>query len=332
MFLISTIIPIYNSSDHLGRCLDSLLTAQIDNVNNEIILVNDGSTDNSLEICEQYAKKHKNLKVLSQSNQGPSAARNLGIENAVGEYITFVDSDDYVEKDYCKEILSAHKSYPNVDIITFGYFKVENNKRKENYSVSKFDEIIHNKEIKNLLKNTVDYGFLLFPVNKLYKKSLILSSSLFPTNIRLGEDTIFNLKLFYNATNIVFVKKSIYNYYYNEKSVTSQKYKPDLIKRMAAHFQLKLDFYKCKSDLNNKLYFKDIGRINLEKTFYAFLGNSLANPNLDFIEELKHIRELDLIKFGFKYCEIKDINGVKRKTTLWLFKNRFYNILKLIYS
>lgn len=331
MIKISTIIPIYNSSKYLNRCLDSLLAAQIGEVNNEIILVNDGSTDSSLEICEEYAKKHKNIKVFSQINQGPSVARNRGIEKAIGEYITFVDSDDYVEGEYFEEVLSTQTTYPTADIVVFSYYKVKNNTREKFLVSSQFDKLLSIEGIKKLLLNTIDFDYLLFPFNKIYRKSLIMKTELFPTNLRLGEDAIFNLKLFYNSTNIVFVQKSIYNYFYNEDSITSQKYKPDLISQMESHFQTELSFYQCKSDLNTIPYFKDLARYNLEKTFYAFLGNIIANKNLDFIEGLKIIRDLDLIKFGFKYFNIKEIESAKIKLTLWLFKNRLYRILKLIY-
>lgn len=328
---VSTIIPIYNSSKFLGKCLDSLLESQVDYLDNEIILVNDGSSDNSLEICDQYAGLHKNISVFSQENQGPSVARNLGIEKAAGEYITFVDSDDFVEKDYFKQIICAVKLYPNTEIITFGYYKVDNISRTEKFAVNTFDRLLNKKDIRLLLQDTIDYNYLLFPFNKLYKKSLVVNSGLFPTNLRLGEDTIFNLKLFYNASSAVFMQKSIYNYFYNLESITSQKYKPDLIKQMEDHFSEKLKFYRSNIDLNKEIYFKDIARVNLEKTFYAFLANLLANPNLNFVKGLKQIREVNLIRFGFEHCKISDVNGKKKRLILFLFKNRFYTILKLLY-
>ena len=98
--LISTIIPVYNAEKFLCKCLDSLLNAQISEVTNEIILIDDGSTDNSLEICKDYESNHNNIKVFSQKNQGPSVARNVGLNKALGDWITFVDSDDWVDQKY----------------------------------------------------------------------------------------------------------------------------------------------------------------------------------------------------------------------------------------
>lgn len=328
--IISTIIPVYNASLFLEKCLNSLLNAQIEGLDNEIILVNDGSSDNSLEICDQYAGLHKNISVFSQENQGPSVARNLGIEKAAGEYITFVDSDDFVEKDYFKQIICAVKLYPNTEIITFGYYKVDNISRTEKFAVNTFDRLLNKKDIRLLLQDTIDYNYLLFPVNKLYKKSLVVNSGLFPTYLRLGEDTIFNLKLFYNASSAVFIQKSIYNYFYNSASVTSQRYKPELIKQMEDHFSEKLKFYQSNIDLNKEIYFKDIARVNLEKTFYALLANSLARKDLKLVEELKSIRDTKLIEFGFENLNLMEIKKVQSRLILYLLKYRFYFLLKLL--
>ena len=105
--LVSVIIPIYNVEKYLGRCLDSVINQDYKNI--EIILINDGATDNSLNIAIDYQKKDKRIKVFSQKNQGLSAARNTGLDKAVGNYITFIDSDDYVSKDYVSYMFNLLK-------------------------------------------------------------------------------------------------------------------------------------------------------------------------------------------------------------------------------
>ena len=101
---ISIIIPIHNVEKYLKRCLDSVEKQIYTNL--EIILINDGSTDNSLEIAEEYAKKDSRIKIYSEANHGLSAARNLGLKQVTGEYITFIDSDDYVSNDYVSYLYS----------------------------------------------------------------------------------------------------------------------------------------------------------------------------------------------------------------------------------
>ena len=93
--LITIVVPIYNSSKYLSRCINSIINQTYQNL--EIILVNDGSTDNSLDICNEYANKDNRIKVIHKDNSGAAASRNVGINHAMGNYIAFVDSDDYIE-------------------------------------------------------------------------------------------------------------------------------------------------------------------------------------------------------------------------------------------
>ena len=102
---ISVVVPIYNVERYLKRCIDSIINQTYDNL--EIILVNDGSKDSCLNICNEYKKKDERVIVIDQPNAGLSGARNSGIEIATGEYISFIDSDDYIHKDFYKEMLST---------------------------------------------------------------------------------------------------------------------------------------------------------------------------------------------------------------------------------
>ena len=102
---ISVIIPVYNSSKYLNKCLDSLVDQKYNNY--EVILINDGSTDNSLEICLQYANNYNNFQVFSKENGGVSSARNYGLNKANGKWIVFVDSDDFVKPNYLSELIKA---------------------------------------------------------------------------------------------------------------------------------------------------------------------------------------------------------------------------------
>ena len=116
MTKISIIVPVYNVEKYLKECLDSLINQTLEDI--EIICINDGSTDNSLAILEEYQKKDSRIKVFSQKNQGVSAARNLGIEKATGEYLTFLDSDDRLELNTC-EILYKETIAKNSDFLFF---------------------------------------------------------------------------------------------------------------------------------------------------------------------------------------------------------------------
>src|SRR5690606_30722711 len=329
---ISVIIPVYNAEKYLKRCLESLINSLVDELEVEIILVNDGSSDTSLDICRDFKTKYDYIKVFDQNNQGPSAARNLGLQNATGEWIVFVDSDDYVEKNYFERIITEINTHTDIDIFVFNYYKTTDSKCTEHKVFNKFNQVFNHINILEILKNTNDFKYLLFPVNKVYKGELIRKYGFFDNEIRFGEDALFNLRLFFYAQKLIFIDKALYNYYENPSSFTSQKYKPNLIENMENHFSKKLEFYNSKPELNKDFYFRDIARVNLEKTFYAFLGNIIAKEGGDFISDLKEIRKTKLIEFGFEHYKLYNIKVFKQRLTLWMLKNRMYYILKLMYK
>ena len=131
--VLSIIIPVYNVEKYIYECLDSIIY-QKNCINDcEIILVNDGSTDSSGDICKKYAKKYKNIKYLSKKNGGLSDARNFGIENASGNYIWFIDSDDYIQKDCISKIVKAIKEKKTDVIVCQSKIVDDNNNKLEPY-------------------------------------------------------------------------------------------------------------------------------------------------------------------------------------------------------
>ena len=124
--MISVIIPVYNTEKYLRRCIDSVLASYYRDF--EILLINDGSTDKSADICREYSLKDNRIKVFHQKNQGVSAARNQGINKAIGEWLIFVDSDDYITKDFLS-VISCDR-YKNIDFLLFDFIKSTDSPRK----------------------------------------------------------------------------------------------------------------------------------------------------------------------------------------------------------
>ena len=143
-YLISVIIPVYNVEKYLRRCVDSVIGQTYKNL--EIILVNDGSTDSSGEICDEYKAKDNRIIVINQENRGLSGARNTGIENAKGDYISFIDSDDWIKDDTYQYCISKIKSYVNVDVVQFGIINVYSDKKVDVKKTEKV-KVYQNKEI-----------------------------------------------------------------------------------------------------------------------------------------------------------------------------------------
>ena len=180
MIKVSVIIPVYNAESTLEKCVDSVLNQNRRNL--ELILVNDGSKDNSLEICNDYAKRDNRVKVFSQDNRGVSSARNRGIDNASGEWLTFIDSDDFIKPDYFKNIDSFCQ-----DILFCNYMKRANGDTLQGLDVCKKFAYLSFYEI---LYNYYGNPIIRTPWAKFFKRSLVADLR-YPENMKVGEDTYF---------------------------------------------------------------------------------------------------------------------------------------------
>ncbi|MBO6145663.1 MAG: glycosyltransferase family 2 protein [Bacilli bacterium] len=210
--LVSIIVPIFNCEKYLCKCLDSILNQQYKNI--EILLIDDGSTDSSGQICDQYCKRDTRVKVIHKSNGGVSSARNIGIKNSKGKYICFVDSDDFLDKKYIQymvENIMNTNSYMSV---------VKSNKISDINSIKEYSgqnkiRILNQDEALNGLVNGKD--FLSSCCNKMYNKQNLKNITF--QNVAVGEDLYFNYEVIKNNIgNIVFSNAKLYNYYIGSTS------------------------------------------------------------------------------------------------------------------
>lgn len=200
---VSIIIPIFNAEKHLSKCIDSVLNQSYKNF--EIILIDDGSLDNSSKICKKYEKKYEFIHYYKKNNGGPSSARNLGIIHSKGEYIMFIDCDDYIDNNMLYNML---KNSYNCDII------ISNYKIKDNNKVKYLEKKIYNKD------NFIDFiiiNRLWGPVCKLIKKNKILK--LFNENYSIGEDLLFWYENKDNIKTFKYINDYSYNYIQNSGSL-----------------------------------------------------------------------------------------------------------------
>lgn len=220
--LISIVIPVYNEEENIRRSLES-----INNDSVEIVIVNDGSTDNTLEVCREYEAKNTNIRVFTQENQGQNAARYRAIKEASGEYIMFLDSDDSYNPNTVSRVIETIEKYNHPDIIRFRYQMLPKGTLQDQY----FDEqekYVEKKDFKELVYPMFIDSYRLNALGMdCVKKSLIDSIGNEGSEVRFGEDMLTNLKMFTNANNAVFLKDVLYNYIFNEKSTTktNNKYK-----------------------------------------------------------------------------------------------------------
>ena len=213
---ISVIIPVYNVAKFLPQCLDSLLNQTLKEI--EIICINDGSKDNSLEILNQYAEKDSRIKILDQPNQGQSAARNNGLKLAQGEYIGFVDSDDWVDTNYFEQLYIAAKKFDS-DIAAGNFMR--HGKRIKNKKLNyKKEELFTDNTKKLQMAYIPKYNYIW---NKIYRRESLMNLNLpFPEG-RVYEDMYWLVRVVYHLNGFVTVPGSNYNYRKNSGSTITLK-------------------------------------------------------------------------------------------------------------
>ena len=228
--LISVIVPVYNVEKYLRECIDSIIRQTYKNI--EIILIDDGSKDSSGQICDEYTKKDKRIKVIHQENRGVSSSRNLGIKKSNGKWITFVDSDDWLEDNFIEVLFNIAKR-ENADISISGYNRVQNSKiEKINIST----EIQEYNSYEYLIKTLNPQTGLGFCHMRLIRKAVI-NNIQFDENLPVAEDALFNMQISTKINKAIHSNKNLYNYRNNSESVVkkyNEKYAQKYLEAMEA--------------------------------------------------------------------------------------------------
>jgi glycosyltransferase involved in cell wall biosynthesis len=309
--LISIIVPVYNVEDYVEECIKSLIDQTYSNT--EIILVNDGSTDRSLEICQKYSS-NKKIKVITQNNKGLSGARNTGIRHATGEYVGFVDSDDFIEPDMY-QVLYDVLTENDADIACCGRFIFSGkiiDKRYESKKLMVFDKEEAFREL--LLSGCIDVAAW----DKLYKKDLF-SNIEYPEGEN-NEDAAIIYKLFDKCKTVVHCGKSFYYYRQRTGSITKNGFSLSKSRLVEAHLSEMKTFLEKRYDGFDELF----------NTFYVdcnfpilLAGLKATELNLDEKVELK--RRLSIHNKLIKYYIKNKNNSIKNKAIACMIKINIYN-------
>lgn len=267
MAKLSVIIPIYNVEKYLKQCLDSIINQTFQDL--EIILVDDGSPDKCGEICDEYTKKDVRIKVIHKENGGLSSARNDAIDIATGEWVAFVDSDDWLELDIYAQAVSAGEKY-DVDILFFNSFRNTGSKetkmqffKKEFFSSDK--EYIKLLQAGALCKYVASVPGLSFPWNRIIRRKLIAENKIYFAKVRACEDLIYSINCLQFASKIAYIEAYGYHYRFNELSISHQ-YNPN---RIAVDKEVIKLIYKLGED-----YHADY---NFYRALNAFIVQSITN-------------------------------------------------------
>ena len=252
---ISVIVPVYNVEKYLSQCLNSIIHQTYKNL--EIILIDDGSTDSSGLICDNYSQKDKRIKIIHKSQGGLSDARNAGLKIATGEYISFIDSDDFINKNMYSILINNAQKY-NSDIVWFNYYNYYSKKHFINSSIIKNNDLYDlssSDKIKFAKNLFYQYKMDAHVWAKLYKRS-IFNNIKFPYG-KLFEDIFVFLPILSNAKIISTIPDCLYFYRNRSESIVNQYFKQNIIKN--------IDFIESRIILaiNYKNHFPDIPESNL---------------------------------------------------------------------
>ncbi|MBR6778574.1 MAG: glycosyltransferase [Clostridia bacterium] len=325
--LISVIIPVYKVEEYIDKCIQSVVNQTYKNL--EIILIDDGSPDNCPKICDQWAKKDGRIKVVHKPNGGVSSARNCGLDMATGDYVTFVDSDDFIELTMYEKLISSIIEN-NSDLALCGFCNVYENGIKEvvvekNLSVINASNIFDYYVLSNSHKiDNIVYldGIMAYTCRALYSKKIIKNNR-FEQEIKYCEDLLFNLNVIDKNTKISVVNENLYNYY---QRVTSAVHNASE-KTVVAKFKY---LEKVLPILENKISddsFK-IFKFSIYKIIYLdLLKTGSKTIYKKYIKELKSKKLIN--KICYKLFK-RNQTGFANKLLAFLVYHNSYAVLKML--
>lgn len=326
--LISVVVPVYNVEKKLSRCIDSILVQSYTHF--ELLLINDGSKDYSRVICEEYALKDNRVRIFHKENGGASSARNVGIEQSLGEYICFIDSDDFVSEHYLSSFLvEALKKdkYTFViqslkTVIGDGIELKQNQFREGLYSNNSFSELFHTNEIS---KNG-------YSVCKLYNSELIKYNNIrFNLHINYCEDLLFMLDYLLYVKNVFISSRSNYYYIYSSNSLTNSynSYETEIytVQTIECVFKKLVVLYNLNNKAKDNFYKNTLGAL-LIRSISSLYRPIYKKPRIKRIVILRELYTKDYLNYFEKFTE----NGlIFHKIGFIIYKKKFFKLLDSYY-
>lgn len=322
---VTIIIPTYNVQDYIAECLDSIIAQTY--INLEILLIDDGSTDNTLNILQEFALKNSRIKIFCQENQGAAVARNLGLSIATGKYVIFLDSDDYFEKDLVEKSIERAEKF-NADIVVFRAIAFDNitgERSPLNDKIGSLKEYQQKSFNYKDLPDKILNLFLIAPWNKLYNREFLNKHSFQFQNVKRSNDLYFTSATLVSAEKIILLDKVLVNY------------RVGLTKNLqSGNDKTPLDFYKALVALKNYLEEKDLYCVVYKS--YLKMAVEVIFYNINSLKSEKQFKEL--IRFfkkeGFKELKISEYKRLYTLTFLGyleyrcVISNNLLNNIKLL--
>lgn len=272
---VSIIIPVYNNENYISQCIESVENQTYKNY--EIIIIDDGSTDDSLKLCKKFEKRNDKIKVISINNGGVSNARNIGIKNASGDYVCFIDSDDYVMPTYIESLI---KKMNNKCLVISAYSVFNEKKDRQVKKINKQKLYIGIDIYLKIVRNELFWNQ---PWNKMYNLNVIKENKLFFNDkLNMGEDLVFNLNYLNFIDNIFYINKTIYRHRINDNGAMANNNE----NKLKALSNILLEMYNKENEKEKKCIIK-LYYLRTIWNLYKVSGNTeyldIINSNKRFI-------------------------------------------------
>lgn len=321
---ISIIVPVYNVESYLKKCIQSLLKMDV----YELILIDDGSTDDSGKICDLFLQ-YKNVKVIHTQNQGVSKARNIGVNIATGNYLSFVDADDWVEEGYINKIQEILSDYCDIDIISFGYKKDYDVKGRNEIDVELREKYIQLDKDKIVPDFFVE-GFARPVWNKVYKVDIIKEKQLSFMPFQINEDTLFNLDYLFYCKNLFLCQESYYHYmqYRNASRLSSKIYSNIFDIYLEEEERMQKLFSKWNYSDNEKM---EIITETVFSQYYVSAMKIILSEKMGWFEKKKILNQAinnPLVNTVLSHKKLKNKENIVRKMLL----KRQYRLIRYLLS
>lgn len=320
---ISIIVPMYNAEKYIGECIGRVL--QQTDKDFELILIDDGSTDNTYEICQNFAKKDSQIKLLCQQNAGPSAARNKGIKVSQGEWIWFVDADDWIEKNAIEKIKNEIEEFrDSIDVFSFDYIKHNKNK-SETICNSQYGLFEQNRYVEFVINQLNHFGLVW---SNIYSTKLLKENNIaFDEELSLSEDVDFSIHVSMCVNKIYISKLKLYHYRITNGSL-SHKYKEGIAQKYIQAIS-KIENNICK--IESKQLQKDFNKYVQIILIYIVL-NDYFNPENDKKLSYRKKQFNDFVKLDViqKALLEVDCNYFNKSKTLLLYFIKYRFIFGII--
>lgn len=320
--LLSIIIPVYNSRDRLAECFESIVNQNFERM--EVIVVDDCSSDGSLELCMEYEKTYAYFHVFTKENEGVSAARNYGLARAQGEYIQFADSDDMLYPDACRRLVECMERDAS-DLVICGYYN-----EREQSKILPLDLMVEGREgLREQFPSLFTQFLIHVPWNKLYHRRVLeQAEAAFPLDLNKGEDLLFNLKVLEQAESISLLPEALYFYHNVNDQSLSFRFREDSMEIEERLFQSVAAFWDHCGGKPDPGFLSHFYLTAVKNKLYALVGRS----GFDARTCREYMKKWGRLESVGRLYSLRQCFGAKDRILLYLIRSQRTRVLYLYYK